>query len=129
MRIRIQAIVVLCMFTFFNGCASVDSQIAQDLRHTLLDTKEIGYGTGHGTSVKLLGKINEEEDIIKVINMLKFGEEPNVISQEPLDRYIFFMNTNKTMTTIRFEEGKIQYQGNEYIMDSETRDYLNEYYQ
>ena len=126
---KLKAIAVLCMFAILSGCASFDSHVAQDLRLTLINTQEIGYGTGHGTNVNLLGKISEKGEIDEIVSMLKFSEESDISSQEPLDRYLFFMNANKTMTTIRFEGEKIRYQGKEYKMNSVTKEYLNRLYQ
>ena len=122
-------IVTLCIYTLLAGCASIDSQIAHDLRLNLMNTKEIGYGTGQGSKIEVLGKLIEREMIYEFINMIKFGEESEISSQEPFDRYVFFMNENKTMTTIRFEGEKIRYHGKEYNMNADTRVYLNKYYQ
>jgi hypothetical protein len=125
---RSSAIVMFCMFVVLSGCASIDSKVAQDLRTTLMNTDEIGYGTGHGMKVDLLGKIDDKKKINEIVAKLRFGEGSEISSTEPFDRYIFFMNENRTMTTIRFEGAKIRYQGKEYIMNNETRDYLNRFY-
>jgi hypothetical protein len=120
---------MLCALTILWGCASIDSQISKDLRISLTNTTEIGYGIGQGANVELLGKVIDKEKINDIVEKIKFGKESEISVQEPFNKYIFFMSKDKTMTILRFEEDMIQYQNKEYKMDKETKGLLNEYYQ
>jgi len=125
---RTNKLVLICVLTVLSGCASIDSQVAQDLRHKLINTNEIGYGVGQGAEVDVLGKISDQDKINNIVGMLEFGDESEMSSQEPFDRFMFFMNKDKTMTTLRFDGDKIRYQNKEYIMNEGTRNFLNKYY-
>jgi hypothetical protein len=126
---RKRVLTLIFMLTILAGCASIDSQIAQDLRHKLSNSNEIGYGVGQGSEVDVQGKISDKDQIDKIVSMLEFSSESEISSQESFDRFMFFMNKDKTMITLRFDGDKIRYQNKEYIMNEKTRHFLKTYYQ
>jgi hypothetical protein len=126
---RTNNLMLICVLTVLSGCASIDSQVAQDLRHKLIDSNEIGYGVGQGAEVDVLGKISDQDKIDHIVGMLEFAGESELSSKEPFDRFMFFMNKDKTMTTLRFDGDKVRYQNKEYTLDEKARNFLNKYYQ